>query len=167
MDPEKRKLLDCWRLRIRIAQTAHFRYADLLKRRHYHFGLPVVILSTVVGTSVFASLSDDPSTILKIVVGLVSLLAAILSSLQTFLDFSTQSEKHRVAAAKFSELKKKLEKELAFTDKNEALLNDFVNQILKDWNSINSDCPLPPGKLYNKVFNELDGKRCFPLDQIE
>jgi len=43
------------------------------------------------------------------VVGLVSVLTALLASLQTFLRYAERAEKHRVAAALYSDLRREME----------------------------------------------------------
>ena len=161
MTNEEKSFLDCWRLRVRIAQSAHYNYAGTLKRRHIQLGLPVVILTTIVGTSVFSSLSNEPSQLVIIIIGLISIASASLASLQTFLDFSGRSEKHRIAAVSLSALKKKIEAEIIMDNKEGSLLHEFIELILSDWTKINSDCPLPPEKVYKKAFNDLNGKNCF------
>ncbi len=53
-------------------------------------GIPVVVLSTIVGTGVFASLQrGDVPTPVRVVVGSISILTAVISSLQTFLRYGT------------------------------------------------------------------------------
>jgi hypothetical protein len=66
-------------------------------RLNYLLGVPVVVLTTFVGTSVFATLQEDVNTSLRILVGAVSVFAAVLASLQTFLRYPERAEKHRIA----------------------------------------------------------------------
>jgi hypothetical protein len=76
-------------------------------------GVPVVVLTTFIGTSVFATLQDDISTGLKIFVGVISVTAAVLASLQTFLRFGERSEKHRVAGESWAALRREIDEMLA------------------------------------------------------
>jgi hypothetical protein len=100
-------LYDSWYRRVAAAEHGHRVMADRMRRRHLLVGIPVVILTTLVGTSAFASISKadgdsitflgvDPDAVL-IVVGTISVLAAVLSSLQTFLRYATRAEGHRFA----------------------------------------------------------------------
>jgi hypothetical protein len=68
------------------------------------WGIPAVVLSTVVSTSVFASLLKQPDPWLQITLGFASVAAALLASLQTFLSYSERAEKHRIAGAKYGAL---------------------------------------------------------------
>jgi hypothetical protein len=100
-------LYDSWYRRVAAAEHGHRVRADRMRRRHLLVGISVVILTTLVGTSAFASISKadgdsitflgvDPDAVL-IVVGTISVLAAVLSSLQTFLRYATRAEGHRFA----------------------------------------------------------------------
>jgi hypothetical protein len=96
-----------------ISQDAHYAIATRLVKYNIWFGVPVVALSTLVGTSVFATLQKDVRTDLRIVVGFVSVLAAVLASLQTFLRFQERGEKHRAAAEHWSQIRRETEQMLA------------------------------------------------------
>jgi hypothetical protein len=102
-----------WYERVCATQRAHYRSADHFGRKHLALGIPVIALSTLVGTSVFATLQEQPTIWLQIAVGLASVLAAVLASLQTFLGWSARAEKHRIAGAKYGAIGRKLEAMLA------------------------------------------------------
>ncbi len=76
-------------------------------------GVPVVVLTTFIGTSVFATLQDDIDASLKIFVGVISVTAAVLASLQTFLRFGERAEKHRVAGESWAALRREIDEMLA------------------------------------------------------
>jgi hypothetical protein len=76
-------------------------------------GIPVVVLTTFIGTSVFATLQDEIDTSLKILVGVISVTAAVLASLQTFLRFGERAEKHRVAGESWAALRREIDEMLA------------------------------------------------------
>jgi hypothetical protein len=74
----------------------------------------VVALTTVVGTSVFATLSrTHVNTGLQVAVGMLSVLAAVLASLQTFLRFGERAEKHRRAAEHWASIRREIDEKLA------------------------------------------------------
>ena len=78
-----------WKERCNELQYAHYTAERVYANLNYALGIPVVALSAVAGTSAFASLQTDVSNqIALIVTGLVSMTAAILAWLQTFLRFS-------------------------------------------------------------------------------
>ena len=86
---EKSDLLRHWRFRVHRVQIGHYEAGRVLEKRHFWLGMPAVILSTIGGTAVFASLAEfaDEKTLLwlKIIVGLLSVAAALFGSLQVIL----------------------------------------------------------------------------------
>ena len=99
--------------RAAISQQAHYAIANRLGKYNIWFGIPVVVLATLVGTSVFATLQKDVRTSLRILVGVVSVLAAVLASLQTFLRFQERAERHRASAEDWSQIRRETKQMLA------------------------------------------------------
>jgi hypothetical protein len=107
--PTPEQVLDDWYQRVAVTQRAHYLSADHFGARKYWLGIPAVVLSTLVGTSVFATVQKQPELWLQITVGLASVTAALLASLQTFLGYAERAEKHRIAGAKYGALGRELE----------------------------------------------------------
>ena len=82
--PEVVKLLREWSARAGASADAHYELCTRLSRSNLRFGVPVVVLTTFVGTTVFATLSHHVNVALRIAVGMISVLAAVLASLQSF-----------------------------------------------------------------------------------
>jgi hypothetical protein len=106
-------LLRDWQRRAAVSQEAHYARATRLANYNIWFGVPVVALATFVGTSVFATLQEDVRIELRIVVGSISVLAAVLASLQTFLRFQERAEKHRVSAELWAAIRREIDQMLA------------------------------------------------------
>jgi hypothetical protein len=106
-------LLQDWRRRAGASADAHFEQATRLARANLRFGVPVVALTTLVGTGVFASLQHQVNIGLKIAVGIASVLAAVLAALQTFLRFGERAERHRSAAELWAALRREIDEMLA------------------------------------------------------
>jgi hypothetical protein len=99
-----------WENVAKRAAKAHYERAGWWERWNVGFGIPVIVLTTVVGTSIFATLQDKGGTPLKVATGVVSLLAAILASVQRFLRLGERAEGHRVAGNRWSSIKRDIEK---------------------------------------------------------
>ena len=106
-------LLQDWARRAGASSDAHFHLASSLSRANIRFGIPVVALTTAVGTSVFATLDHQVNTALRVLVGMISVVAAVLASLQTFLRFGERSEKHRAAAEAWQDLRREIDEMVA------------------------------------------------------
>lgn len=111
--PEVVRLLREWSTRAGASADAHYELCTRLSRSNIRFGVPVVVLTTFVGTSVFATLQHHVDVALRIAVGLISVLAAVLASLQTFLRFGERAEKHRTAAEAWAALRRDMEAMIA------------------------------------------------------
>lgn len=106
-------LLRDWQRRAAISQEAHYARATRLADYNIRFGVPVVALTTFVATSVFATLQEDVRIELRVIVGSISVLAAVLASLQTFLRFQERAEKHRVSAEMWAAVRREIDEMLA------------------------------------------------------
>jgi len=97
----ERELLNDWAARVAAAQHAHYSLMTELRRRNLALGIPVVVLSAAVGTTLFATVSNSNNKVslgLRVFAGAISALAGVLAAMQTFLKFSERAEKHGVAA---------------------------------------------------------------------
>jgi len=107
----KRNLVEIWYKRVETCHKCHFLASQRYSRYKYLVGIPTIFFTTLVGTTVFASLSstNSASVTITITVGLCSVTAALLSSLQTFLGFSERTERHRDAGVKYGAAGRRLE----------------------------------------------------------
>ena len=98
-----------WRTTIRLHHIAHSRCTAHNTRLHRVIGIPVIVFTTVVGSTVFGTMGKATDTWLVVATGFFSILAAVLSSLQTFLNYSTLAEKHKIAATHYGMLRREIE----------------------------------------------------------
>jgi hypothetical protein len=146
--PSTKEVLDEWYLRVCVTQRAHYLSADHFSTKKYWLGIPAVVLATLVGTSVFATLSAQPDPWLQITLGLASVTAALLTSLQTFLGYSERAEKHRLAGAKYGALGRELEELLA---KPESLTAEQIKRVRERLDVLAMESPNNPQHLYYKA----------------
>lgn len=88
---------------------AHNRAANRYAKRDFRFGLPAVILTTIVGSSVFATLQTNVSVVVKIGAGMVVLVAAAFSAAQTFMKSAALSEAHQHTSREYEVLVREIE----------------------------------------------------------
>ncbi len=122
---EQMKLLEEWQKRIRKAQKAQYKDAERLKRNKLYLGIPTVVLASIVSAGVFTSTSEGHNQLVQIdplVIGFISMVAAILASLQTFLNYSENKEKHLNAARRLSSLKKEVQQNIITLEKTPKIL---------------------------------------------
>ncbi len=99
-------LFDKWEKQIEAHQVVHDQEAKKLEGRHYWVGLPAVIFAAVAGGTLFTELQDPR---IKLLIGAIGLVAAVLSAVQTFLSFAKRAEQHRSAAAQLGAVKRSIQ----------------------------------------------------------
>ncbi|UJR85643.1 Hypothetical protein I5071_77230 [Sandaracinus amylolyticus] len=119
-------LLIDWKHRVEDRKRAHLLAATRLSARHYQLGVPAVVLSAIVGSTVFASLDTSIELGAKVAVGITSVLAAVLAALQTVLRYAERAEKHRIAAAQYNTIHRHIELSLA-TRELDALVEEAAD----------------------------------------
>src|SRR2546425_1545853 len=129
-----------WHRRLCILHNAHTRCATLYDRHNLLLGAPVVALTTIVGTSIFATLASTSQNIrVKILIALLSLTAAVLASLQTLLRYSEQSQKHKAVAVQYGILRREIEELLMVP--TGSIEPSILKSIRARWNAIEEVSP--------------------------
>lgn len=95
-----------WKSKIRGRQRAHLYFAESCGRYHYAIGVPATICTAVAGSALLAEVSDPR---IRIAVGVIGIVAAVLTAVQTFYSHAKQAEKHRAAAAEFGRIRRDIE----------------------------------------------------------
>lgn len=157
MDAKTR--LEQWCNGIKIAHISHYRAAAHYKRLGRGFGIPVVILTTVVGTVVFTSIASPNgySTGLQLLAGLLSMGAAVLSGLATFLNYGELAERHRDAAVKYGNLRREIEEIISFTPSQDELKSTMAD-LRTRWNSLDIEAPSIPQKIHDYALRRVKPK---------
>jgi conflict system pore-forming effector with SLATT domain len=148
------ELLLKWSERVRRAQAAHYDSAVRCSRQHFWIGVPVVILTALIGTSVFVTLQKEAGFYVKLTVGLASVAAAVLAGVQTFLRFLERAESHRIAALRFGALRKEIEYMQAFPPEDSEQMKNIAKALLDRWNNINEEAPTANQKFYERHYKE-------------
>ena len=121
------------------------------------FGVPVVVITAIVGTTIFSTISSNPTVWLKTTTGLLSLVAAVFASLQTFFRFSELGEKRTAAAANYYSIKRRLDLFLvryAEQAANKTALVEDFEKILIEIDRIDAQSPRAADALYDQAKKE-------------
>lgn len=152
------ELLNKWCLRVKRSQLAHRFAAKQLSKFHVLLGGSAAVLSTITGTSIFASLEKGLSGYGRIVVGVTSLLAALLSALQTFLRLDENSNKHQKADAGYSAIRQQIEQYRVTqyqTSNQTTNADEFLNSIRQQMEELAEDSPIVPERHWHKARTVL------------
>lgn len=154
MTPQQTALLDEWDSDLRVICHGHYDAAVLAGGRNYALGVPVVVLTAAVGTSVFATLGEIPNTSVQILVGLASLAATVLAALQTFLKYAERAEKHRQSGAFFGSLLKEIEQVRAVPPADEGAFRKWGNSFRGRWDDVSRESPTVPPAIWKRRHAE-------------
>ena len=146
--PTNQQIMEEWYKRVSVTQLAHYRSANHYGRRNYWLGTPSVILATIVGTTVFATLAKTPDVLVQIAVGFGSVTAAVLTSMQTFLGYSERSEKHQLSGAKYGALGREME---ILRAKGDEIVSGDLEQIGENLKTLAIEPPNNPESIYKKA----------------
>jgi hypothetical protein len=93
-----------------LRARAHNIAAERFGQRNTLLGMPTAVIAAVVGSSIFASLSSNEKNLyLMIITGALSILAAVLSALQTFLKYSEIAQSHKMAKDGYESISRKID----------------------------------------------------------
>lgn len=141
-------LLEEWLERAKQSHHSHRSAAKAFSHRNLYLGIISVVLSAIVGTSVFASLSKQIDISIQIIVGILSMLAAVFSALNTFLRYGEVSAKHATAASKYSSACRLIELQLA--NGYQSINSEELNNIRCRLDKLASDSPNVPEEYRKK-----------------
>ena len=143
---------------------AHYRAAEAAARRNKQIGVPSSIVSAVVATSVFATLSDKTGNIWIFATGTVAVIAAVLASLQAYLGYGDRAEKHRMAGARYLGIRREIRLfEVEFSSANSKPDNKALQRLKKiaeDLNKLAIDTPTLASKIYEKAKVDFIASHC-------
>jgi hypothetical protein len=145
------ELLRGWLIHAHKGRDRHDTAARIYERSKYVVGIPALILSTIVGTSVFSSLSSQAPMPLSLWVGLLSIGAAVFAALQTFLDYPARAERHRAAGVKYKAIIRGLELVLADLADGRAVSGDQITRIQQRLDELEDSAPVIMPRIYARV----------------
>ena len=151
-----KELLEKWYSRAIKVQNAHYAAASTFNKRHYFLGVIAATMSTIVGSSVFASAGKTSNQVIVILVGIASLFAAVLIALQTFTSYGDRSEKHHKAGIRYGEFKREIEQKLVFMPQVPDELNAYITDLRTRWDAAAQECPVIPQRIWNRFDKELE-----------
>ena len=142
-------MLADWRERYAAVRLAHYRAASRCTAMHYWIGVPAAVFASVVGTTVFATLERGVASVYgKVAVAALSVLAAVLTTLQTFLRYAERAERHRAAAAGYSSVRRRIEVLLTLPAAQRGDVKQVLDEIGGRIDAINEAAPDLPRDIW-------------------
>ncbi|MGM4919534.1 SLATT domain-containing protein [Tardiphaga sp. 813_E8_N1_3] len=137
-------------------------------RRHLYLGLPIVIISAIVGAAAFSQAAKTEPWI-GVVAGLFSIAIAVLSGISTFLNPNEKQSAHLIAAHAFDKLNNdtrifwSIE---AWQEESEEVITSQLRELVERKNELNSKSPQIPKWAYKRAKKGIDeGQADFKVDK--
>jgi hypothetical protein len=142
----------------RVIGRAHYIAADKYTRLNRVFGIPVIVITATVGTTIFGTLNQNPNPAWKIAAGLFSLAGTVLASLQTSLGFAQTAEKHKAAGEAYRALQRRFEifrlrYNEARAEQRDVAMAD-LEAIVADLANVPKEFPTIPDRCYDQAIEE-------------
>jgi hypothetical protein len=131
-----------WEKRLSIRRNGQLEQRSHFRVRNKQIGIPTIIVSSIVGSAVFGTIGTTDMVTLQFAAGVLSIIAAALSAVQTFLGYDSLSEQSKYAASGYSSLLRKLER---YIETNPDTMDaDFMKEFSDEWDKVDNDAPLLP-----------------------
>ena len=123
------------------------------------FTIPVIIMSTLTGTANFAQerVPLEYRGYYSMGVGLVNIIAGIITTIQQFLKISELNEAHRVSSISWDKFYRKIRVELAKPPQERQMVHDFLKSCTEEFDRLMETSPNIDKSvigLFDKTFND-------------
>jgi hypothetical protein len=146
MDEDNKSLLTRWDEQLAWKQKAHTDTARWVTLKTSWIGYPAAALSALAGTSLVASFAQGGSRALQLAAIVLSLSAAVLFAIQTQTrsGFLEQADQHRIAAARYGNLRREIERIKASPRMSDDEKEQHINSLQERFDELDLKSPSIP-----------------------
>ncbi|OGS92367.1 MAG: hypothetical protein A2061_05145 [Gallionellales bacterium GWA2_59_43] len=150
MDTTKLNILDEWNRRATRAGWAQGQAAAFCAFWHITLGIPLVVCTVVVG-----ALANNNSGGASVIATL-SIIAAILAGLQTFLNLSERSQLHKRSGSAYSNVRRSIEELVAMPPESLHDLDATMKKIRETFDTLAETTPNVPGFIWRRAYKKYE-----------
>lgn len=150
---EQLDLLLHWARNTKRAQFGHYRMSNAYRHRYTAIGITITIIAGIGGSAFLVNLQKHYPQVameLSIGVGLLLMMAALLSAIQTLLRLDERAQKHLTAAARYGAAKRHLDQLLASV-RSEIINSSLFDDLRKSLDSLASESPQIPDRVLKRI----------------
>jgi hypothetical protein len=165
MIDQVRVLLE-WQLALRRDETAHLRcvaQSDLARKR---YGFWASVLATIVGTSIFLSLQQQPDAWIRVLVGVISIAPGVLSAIQVYAKGADKLEQHQAVATQFECLRRGIEARLPVPPSIDEW-SSFQVDFRARWQAVTDKAPPCPQKIIDAAEKHMRNRPPFDFAYLK
>ena len=157
---EQEDLMEKWADMAACYRWLHDRCEKLYSKNNMGITIPVIILSTLTGTAsvgLNGLVGDNPETqkYAQVGIGIVSLIAGILTTLGNFLRYAQLSESNRVAGISWGKFQRQIAVELSLHPNDRLDSMDFIKICRSELDRLIEQSPPIPDSVINAFMNEF------------
>ena len=151
---EEEKLLKQWADKAKCYQWLHNKSREIYQKKNAWFTIPVIIISTIVGTANFAldRFPEENRHYVVIAIGSLSIIAGIITTIYQFLKISELNEGHRVSTLSWGKFHVDIESELSRHPLDRMPASELIKISKNEFNRLIEISPFIPKKVL-KEFN--------------
>ena len=156
---EEETLLKQWGDKAQCYHWMHARCRKIYQCKNAGFTIPVIIISTITGTANFAQdrFAEEYREYVVMIIGTMSLIAGIITTIQQFLKISEINEGHRVSALSWGKFHRSIESELRRHPLDRMSATELIKISKDEYNRLVEISPNIPDdviKEFNKKFKK-------------
>jgi len=114
-----------------------------------------IILVTGTGTGSFSLVNVEETAQVKILIGFVLYVTALLSGIKDFLNLTQISEKHKLYSIRFSALYNNIQRQLSLYPEERQNGKDYISWVNSEFDNLLFSNPDIPSKIKNKLLDEF------------
>lgn len=158
---EEEELLRQWADKAQCYQWLHMRSRDVYQRKNAIYTIPVIIISTFVGTANFAQdrFPEENRKFVAMGVGALSIAAGIISTVSQFLKVSELNEAHRIASLSWGKFYRSVKTEITRHPLDRNLPSLVITQNKEEYDRLVEISPPIPKKIlleFQKKFGAIN-----------
>lgn len=129
-------------------------------RINMSLGIPVIVLSTISGTANFGISTIFPAGFNygNAVIGVLSLITGVISTVSNFLGYAQSEEAHRIAGVQWSKFKRTIETELSINPNERKDVSEFIKYCKAELDRLMEQSPIIPQDIidrFTKTFRKV------------
>ena len=158
---EEEDLLKSWADKAQCYQWLHMKSRDVYQRKNAMYTIPVIIISTFVGTASFAQdrFSEENRQYLAMGIGSMSIVAGIISTVSQFLKVSELNEAHRIASLSWGKFYRTIKTEISRHPLDRTTPSMLITHNKEEFDRLVEISPPIPKKVmqeFQKKFGNID-----------
>ena len=161
-----------WADKSMCMRLLHAKATASYSRRNMWYTLPVIVMSTLAGAANFSQerVPEEYRGIFSMSVGMLNIIAGIITTVQQFLKITQLNEAHRVSSIAWDKFYRNIKTELAKHPKERIPVIQFLKMCKEEYDRLMETSPVIPDPIidaFNKMFDPSTKKGALIKDIVK